>query len=343
MTVLNSMSTNLPGRLRNTRLPRTHGLLPLFEAVVNSVHAIEEATLTPSAGRILIEVMREPTLGLSDDPRIKAMRGSIVGFKITDNGIGFTDGNMRSFRTLDTDHKIDMGGRGVGRLLWLKAFDRIMVRSTYQDPAKQTKTRTFTFSATHGVAEQPIADAERDAERRATVHLDGFKNHYREHARKTLDAIGRHILEHCLWYFVRPGDAPRIEIHDDGEVLSLDDVYHEHMHTSASIESVEIEQWRFDLVHVRLRTNSLATHTLSWCADNRLVSEERFAGRVPGLHGRLSDRRGEFVYSCYVSSPFLNEHARPERTGLGAALFHRLLSRSFIRVYVRGHSLFSAF
>ena len=29
--------------------------------------------------------------------------------------------------------------------------------------------------------------------------------------------------------------------------------------------------------------------------------------------------------------------------GLGAALFHRLLSRSFIRVYVRGHSLFSAF
>ena len=31
------------------------------------------------------------------------------------------------------------------------------------------------------------------------------------------------------------------------------------------------------------------------------------------------------------------------RTVLGAALFHRLLSRSFIRVYVRGHSLFSAF
>ena len=28
---------------------------------------------------------------------------------------------------------------------------------------------------------------------------------------------------------------------------------------------------------------------------------------------------------------------------MGAALFHRLLSRSFIRVYVRGHSLFSAF
>ena len=34
---------------------------------------------------------------------------------------------------------------------------------------------------------------------------------------------------------------------------------------------------------------------------------------------------------------------RQVRTDLGAALFHRLLSRSFIRVYVRGHSLFSAF
>ena len=37
-----SMETNLQGRLRNTSLPYNQGLLPLFEAVINSIHSIEE-------------------------------------------------------------------------------------------------------------------------------------------------------------------------------------------------------------------------------------------------------------------------------------------------------------
>jgi hypothetical protein len=43
--------------------------------------------------------------------------------------------------------------------------------------------------------------------------------------------------------------------------------------------------------------------------------EEKLSGKLPGLHGKLTDADGEFVYSCYVSSAFLDEFARPERTG----------------------------
>ncbi|WP_276508133.1 hypothetical protein [Endozoicomonas acroporae] len=38
-----SLHTNLAGRLRNTNLPKSHGLLPVFEAVVNSIQSLEEA------------------------------------------------------------------------------------------------------------------------------------------------------------------------------------------------------------------------------------------------------------------------------------------------------------
>lgn len=38
-----SMETNLHGRLRNTSLHRRHGLFPMFEAVINSIHSIGEA------------------------------------------------------------------------------------------------------------------------------------------------------------------------------------------------------------------------------------------------------------------------------------------------------------
>lgn len=49
------MMTNLHGRLRNTPLPKSHGLLPLFDAVVNSIHAIEEAGVSMVDGRITAE------------------------------------------------------------------------------------------------------------------------------------------------------------------------------------------------------------------------------------------------------------------------------------------------
>ena len=121
-----NMQTNLAGRLRNTPLPFSSGLLPLFEAVVNSIHAIEEAGLSTNDGRITIEILRkakQEQLNLADAKK----RGpdaleDIVGYPEADNGIGFTDENMESFHTLDSEHKVSQGCRGIGRLLWLKAF-----------------------------------------------------------------------------------------------------------------------------------------------------------------------------------------------------------------------------
>ena len=45
-----NIATNLHGRLRNTSLPLSHGLLPLFEAVINSTHGIEEAAISVESG-----------------------------------------------------------------------------------------------------------------------------------------------------------------------------------------------------------------------------------------------------------------------------------------------------
>ncbi|MHB8997885.1 MAG: hypothetical protein ACYC63_21785 [Armatimonadota bacterium] len=54
-----SIATNLHGRLRNTILPATNGLLPLFEAVVNSIHAIEEAGISTDEGNIIVNINRQ--------------------------------------------------------------------------------------------------------------------------------------------------------------------------------------------------------------------------------------------------------------------------------------------
>ena len=55
MTMAPMIGTNLPGRVRNVSLAPSNGLMPLFEAVSNSIHAIEEAGRAPEDGRIKIE------------------------------------------------------------------------------------------------------------------------------------------------------------------------------------------------------------------------------------------------------------------------------------------------
>ncbi len=52
------MKTNLSGRVRNTSLPENHALLPLFEAVVNSIHSIEEIGNDFSSSHIIISIIR---------------------------------------------------------------------------------------------------------------------------------------------------------------------------------------------------------------------------------------------------------------------------------------------
>lgn len=311
------MNTFLAGRLRNTPLPRTHGLLPLFEAVVNSMQAVAAANLPVGTGEIVVEIERGPqqTLQLEGQSRRGAQpQEAIIGFLVRDNGCGFDDANLKSFETLDSDFKASEGCRGVGRLLWLKAFDSVEVSSDFASPDGNLLRRSFTFTAKKGVDGLTVSPSS-STTRRTEVRLCGFKNEYRERAPKTGKTIANDLLEHCLWYFVRHGGAPKIKVVDhDGSIL-LDDVYAECMYSSAKRQSLTIKGQPFELTHLKLKASTARDPFIAWCAAGRVVKEEGVIGKVPGLHGRIADDEGDFLYACYMTSPFLDQHVRPERIG----------------------------
>jgi hypothetical protein len=213
----------------------------------------------------------------------------ITGFKIRDNGVGFTDTNMRSFETLDSDLKAALGGRGVGRLLWLKVFQSASIDSVFVADDGRTMRRQFSFTVQNGVSSNKATEAEPDREPGTTVYLQGFDERYRDGSRKTADAIAGALLEHCLWYFVRDGGVARILIKDGEETINLDDAYDEHMHSSASTETMTIKTHVFELTHIKLRSTTKQQHFIGWCASNRLVDEESISGKITGLHGKLED------------------------------------------------------
>src|SRR5262245_46361171 len=136
---------DLRGRLGNIRLPASRHLLPLFEAVINSIHAIEDSGRKD--GRIEITIERSKQKVLKEGDKEIGPIPAPASFTVADNGIGFTEKNFASFKKADSTLKMAKGGKGVGRLLWLLAFRKAEIESVYQE-AGNTWRRAFDFTLT---------------------------------------------------------------------------------------------------------------------------------------------------------------------------------------------------
>lgn len=310
------MESPLEGRLRNTDLPYSKGLMPLYEAVVNSIQSIEELDSTVGKGldnyNISVEIVRSSQIEM-ELAGGKQPVADISDFLIVDDGIGFTDDNLGSFKTLDSLHKVDKGCRGIGRLLWLKAFTQVQISSNFTNEGK-ILNRKFKFNIQEEIS-GPEEASEVDEPASTKVRLCGFKSKYANNAPKTLESIASGLLEHCLWYFVRAQGVPHIQIFDQHGSIDLFELFDEHMHSSSSATSFKIDDQEFELTHVKIRASRNKNHTLGYCAAGRLVKEETLKGKIPGLFAHIKDTDGEFTYMGYLTSPFLTERVSAQRTG----------------------------
>lgn len=76
-----------------------------------------------------------------------------------------------------------------------------------------------------------------------------------------------------------------------------------------------IGSYRFELTYIKARNPSLSNHEICYCAASRLVKKVNITNKIPGLYKRITDQHGVFAYMCFVTSPFLDERVRSERTG----------------------------
>lgn len=96
------VSVDFVGRVNNTPLSPRQALMPLLEAIFNSMQSIEEKGT--GDGAITINVVRNTqNLLIRDDEQIRT--SPISGFEVVDNGVGFTKENFESFNTCDTQKK----------------------------------------------------------------------------------------------------------------------------------------------------------------------------------------------------------------------------------------------
>ena len=144
------MTVNVAGQVGQIRLAQNKALWPLFETVINSIQSLED---TKSEQKIIkIEALRNPNIQMhmNSDGTQSEEQSHFEEFIVSDNGVGFDKANYESFMQAYSQLKVKKGCKGIGRFLWLKAFENITVNSVYQEDGKWY-LREFDFTL-NGVA-----------------------------------------------------------------------------------------------------------------------------------------------------------------------------------------------
>ena len=108
MSENHTVSSNLVGRLRNTKLSKSHGLMPIYEALEQGVFDKDE---NPCIKLSITREVKAPDL-FEESKGGREKPPAVKHFSIEDNGVGFNDDNWISFSTLDSQHKLSKGCRG---------------------------------------------------------------------------------------------------------------------------------------------------------------------------------------------------------------------------------------
>ena len=304
------MQIDIKGKINEKRLSFNNTLLPLYEAIVNSIQAIEEDSAL-NTGIIEIDIVRSNQKEI-DFGKIDVLP-EIVDFQIKDNGIGFNEKNYESFNFAHSTYKFSKGGKGIGRFTWLRAFNRAEIESCFFEN-ESWYLRKFNLELTKAGIEKHILDKVNvNAKRYTIVKLKGLKEEYKKWCNNNAEDIALKIIEHCFVYFLNK-NCPIILINDIGKQIVVNDLFK--IFTKGQVKTIKlsVRQNEFKLNFVKLYSNKL-DNKIHYCANTREVMDDKISIDIPELDNSLYDNEGKaFSIAIYVEGDFLDKNVNDERT-----------------------------
>lgn len=314
------MAVDVRGRVRNTSVTVNNAFLPLFEAVVNSIHATDERfrEAVMDKGEVDVQIHRVAQQELPVTPGRPPV-SEVSGFTITDNGCGFTDANMEAFCTADTTVKAPLGGKGVGRFSWLVVFSSAKIRSVYSDVTSRLRRRTFVFRPSDsGIENYVEEDVVGNATQQTSVELKGVNSRFKEVLRTSIEMMAERLFEHCFSYFV-VGRCPRIRLIEVGLDGTATIEVNERLHdvNLSPLEPLQVGLHELNMLHAQQKYTQGRKHTAHLCAHQRVVTSFPLSD-VSELNGDpIILRDGQrAVHHVYVSGRPLDEAVDSTRTRL---------------------------
>jgi len=309
------MTVNVAGQVGQIKLGQNKALWPLFETVINSIQSLEDTNTEQK--HITIEALRNPNvqMRLNADGTKTEEPSRFEQFIVTDNGNGFNEANFKSFQEAYSQLKVKKGCKGIGRFLWLKAFEKVVISSTYQENGKWY-LREFDFTLS-GVSpdEAPRELKGNNYSNITRVTLTGFIARYRDAVSYSLESLAKKIIEHCLPYFIMKA-VPAITLKDNrGESFSLNDYFDKVYKDSLNQDPIDLKGRHYQLYHMLLAQGADG-HELHLCANNREVKSVDLYKKISNLEKgkKLPTEDGDVYYVGYLAGDYLDESINVERS-----------------------------
>lgn len=312
-TTTDKIGIDLKGRVNRLKLAERNMLLPLFEAIVNSIHAIED-TKNPK-GEINIKLVRSTQSSIEFES--SRLTPEIIGFEIEDNGIGFDEENYESFKREYSTHKADRGGLGIGRFMWLKAFYNVSVESIYyEDSTPKKRSFSFNLRTTDGIEQPNVTPLESKPEKKTIIILSGYKDPYKSKCPKRIDTIANRIIEHCLIYFLNE-NCPNINLLDGSDRINLNSYFDKLTSGNRFTEKFNVGLNSFKITLLKwFEHEEFTYHKISMCANNREVENFNINKVLPDVSSKIKDAitTQNYLIVGYIEGKYFDNNINDERT-----------------------------
>ncbi|MBA9082330.1 hypothetical protein GGR10_000153 [Bartonella chomelii] len=302
-----SMRENLAGRVRRFPKPSNAraALQPVFEAVSNAIHALEDST----QGSYKKDGNIDITIKDIDNHELLVIM-------IEDNGVGLNNEHFRAFCTIDTDFKLQKGGKGVGRLLWLDAFKKISVNSVFLEK-NQLYQRSFKFCLEENNqildhSKIPLINQEITGTKITFTGLrDGaYQQYFPRTNEKIIDHLGAHFFADLIL-----GHLPKINLHFDLIPVDLAEETKQYLVENRGETTLKTKE--FGLFKIRnfickedASRNFRGKNQLHFFANGRTVITEC----IDNLLGFETFGKEKLVYHGCISGQYLDDRVNQERT-----------------------------
>jgi len=299
--------------------------LPIIEAIVNSIDAIDDENRTNTEkGRIEITFERDNTLFNNDSNNLS----DFINVTIYDNGVGFNKDNTEAFDTLFTERKVNKGGKGFGRIMYKKYFQYIEIESVFFDnEATVFKKRKFIFG-NKDIVDKDIVEETTDTMTWSKVYLKNKKKGYFD---KKLETVSKKILENLLPYFITENYVPPTIIlyvpptiilnGGESQQITLNHLYE----TSEYVKNIKEDTFELKDTDGKIETFSISVFkiyypqnqksSISLVADKREVTSTNISEFIPEFEEEFFDEENKrnFIIKAYVLSKYLDKNVDLER------------------------------
>lgn len=296
-------------------LNRSEAMLPIYESIVNSIISLSKVERDKKEINIFIERKE-----LEEIPDLFGKRSSVIkNVTIVDNGEGFTVSNFKSFGMPYSPVNKKYGCKGIGRFTTLTMFEKVYVKSIYQENGIWWK-REFSFDIENEIHETINVPLEGEHEPQTKVCLINCCNEDLLSATaKNADDIAKGVMEHCFIYYLC-NNLPTINIIEVSKDRQNDKslMVQDYFENDAKDKEKDIVVYdnKFHLYVIKSdKTTSRKYNYVTLCANSRSVGNKKNLAEYDSLYTYPIVERGEpWFLDVYVVSDYLDRKINNSRT-----------------------------